>query len=213
MWSGDFGNSGEVKSPTTKISCPQTMLAWTNLCLWSVSAITANMCGPRTRTCIATYIDIEIIEHEGARSGSPEGNQLTNKTKVKKAIDELFRIRQEIKMLKSDDSEMAASIKLFMLENKLDAIEGTLARAELSIRPYVTVDPEAYFDAIDQDIEKLLATATIRLDPDKEKDRPGARSYLGADTIKEITVETQIPVLNIKKQKGTKKKTPKVALA
>jgi hypothetical protein len=171
------------------------------------------MSGPLTRTCIATYIDKTLIEHEGAWREAPRRNQLTSKNKIKKAIDELYRIRQELKMIKTQDYDVSTAIKLYMAEGRLDRIEATLAYAELSFRPYNTVDAEAYFEAIDRDIDKLLATANIRLEP--VDDRPGARSYLGEDTIKEITIETKVPVLNIKKIKqGTSTKhTPKIKVA
>lgn len=125
-------------------------------------------------------------------------------TSIKKTIDELYDIRQEIKKLKSSDTELSTFIKVYMLERDLDEIESQSAVASIGIRPLPHIDPESYYESLDNDIDKLLASVTVRIDEDRNTGRLGARSFLGNEELKEIVTAEDIPVLSIKRINKTK---------
>lgn len=128
---------------------------------------------------------------------------------VIKAIDELFRKKTEMKMLKADIDELSSTVKKFMSDHGLDIIEGKKAQAIYSTREGNEIDPEAYFDAIGGDVDKLLSSVTVRMDP--KDDYSGARSFLGEDDISSICHTVDIPVLRIKKLAPMKVEAPVVA--
>ena len=128
---------------------------------------------------------------------------------ITNAIDELFKVRQDLKMLKVKDTELGTSIKAYMLDHGLDEIEAKKACASISMRPYPIIDPEEYLEALDGDIDKLLASVTVRIDEDEKAGRDGARTYLGKRVLDEIKEEVEVPVLNIKLVGATAKK-PKI---
>ena len=124
-----------------------------------------------------------------------------------KAIDEYFRVNNEIKLLEAEKSSLATTIKQYMENHGLDVVEAKKAQAVYSTREVKEIDPEAYWEAIDGDVDKLLASVTVRMDP--KSDRAGARSYLGADDIETICGTINVPVLNVKKLKTQKIVIPK----
>lgn len=128
---------------------------------------------------------------------------------IKTAIDELFEVRQDLKILKAKDTELGTSIKAYMIDNGLDEIEAKKAYALISMRPYPTIDPEEYLEALNGDIDKLLASVTVRIDEDERDGRDGARTYLGKRALDEIKEDVEVPVLNIKPVSVTAKK-PKI---
>jgi len=118
---------------------------------------------------------------------------------ISKAIDELYRVRNEKKILESTESELVETIKTYMVDHEVRELEGKKAGAILTIREQRTIDPEAYFEAINGDVERLLASVNVRMDPDKKHDRAGAKSYLGEVDLKAISSVTYIPSLSVKK--------------
>lgn len=121
-----------------------------------------------------------------------------------KAVDELFKIRAERKVLEAQEAELADTIKTFMLEHDVTTLEGRKALAQLIMRDQKTIDPEAYFDALNGDVEKLLATVTIRIDTDKKNDRLGAKAFLGEEDIRLISSFTKSASLTVKKLEAIK---------
>jgi hypothetical protein len=118
---------------------------------------------------------------------------------VIKAVDELFRVRNEIKLLMKVDEELSKGIKIHMQENGLDVIEAKKSQAEFLTRENRSIDPEQYLEALDGDMDKLLSSVTVRIDIDKKNDRAGARSYLGEQQLNDISAVTRGPVLSVKK--------------
>ena len=126
------------------------------------------------------------------------------------AIDEYFRVNNEIKLLEAEKGELGTAIKKYMSDHNLDVLEGKKAQAIYSTREGKEIDPEAYWEAIDGDVDKLLASITVRMDP--KGDKAGARSYLGEDDITAICGAINIPVLNVKKLKPQRVVIPTKAI-
>ena len=122
------------------------------------------------------------------------------------AIDKLYELKNEIKMAKDEADECANTIKTYMSNHGLDVMDGRNAQAIYSTREGKEIDTEAYFDLLDGDIDKLLASVTVRMDP--KEDRAGARSYLGEEDIESICAPVEIPVLRIKRLVKQTKETP-----
>jgi hypothetical protein len=120
---------------------------------------------------------------------------------VVKAIDELYRLRNEIKLLQAAEKETADTVKRYMVEHDLNSIEAKKAEAVLTIKELREVDPEAYFDAIDGDTDKLLASVKVRVEANKSKDLAGADSFLGQEELNSICSVTEVASLSVKKLK------------
>jgi cellobiose phosphorylase len=125
---------------------------------------------------------------------------------IKKTVDELFNIRQEIKMNKNEEEELVGTVKQFMLENDLDVLEGTQAYVEMSMRPRATIDPESYYEKLEEDWDRFCETISVRNSTDKKTGKLGARKYLGEEEILEISEVTEVPVMRVKLLPTTKTK-------
>jgi len=128
--------------------------------------------------------------------------------KIQNAIDELFKVRQNLKMLKAEDVKLGTLIKAYMLEHGIDEIEAKTAYAVISQRPYPIIDPEQYLEALDEDWDKFYASISVRIDEDAKTGRKGARSYLGKEQIEAISESDDVPVLNIRKLEASSRQTP-----
>jgi len=114
-----------------------------------------------------------------------------------KAVDELFRVKNEIKLLEAEHTELKDTITQYMSDHSLTSIDGRKAQAIYSVREGNEIDPEGYWEALQGNVDKLLASVTVRMDP--KGDKMGARSYLGEEDIISISNPVEIPVLRIKK--------------
>lgn len=121
---------------------------------------------------------------------------------VIKAIDELYRLRNEVKLLEAAEKELADTIKRYMIEHDLDSIEGRKAEALMTVKELREIDPEAYFDAIDGDTDKFIASVKVRVEADKKKDKAGANSFLGQEELNSICSTTEVVSLSIRKLKS-----------
>lgn len=118
---------------------------------------------------------------------------------VTKAIDELYRVRNEMRLLEAAEKELADTIKQFMIGHDVDSIQAKKAEAVITMKELREVDPEAYFDAIDGDTDKLLASVKVRVEANKKKDLAGADSYLGQEELNSICSITEVASLSVKK--------------
>jgi len=118
---------------------------------------------------------------------------------IKNAMEELYDVRQQIKMLKSTEEELSFTVKNWMQENELDEVEGKTTYAELNMRPYRVIDPEEYWEILEGDIDKFLETVNVRLENDKRTGRLGASNYLSEEQIADISEISEVPVLSVKK--------------
>jgi hypothetical protein len=118
---------------------------------------------------------------------------------IQKAIDELYRTREERKILQTKEEQLSDSIKEHMLREGLEEIETKEHCASLSIRSSGSIDPEAYYEALDEDVDKLLATVSVRKESNKKKDTVGADYYLSKEEIESITEPVDISALRITK--------------
>ena len=82
-------------------------------------------------------------------------------TGVRQAIDRLYVVREELKMLRSEETLLKTSISDFMEDNELEAIEAAKAEARMEYRPYPNVDPEGAFEALGEDMEKFFHDVEI----------------------------------------------------
>ena len=121
-----------------------------------------------------------------------------------RAIDELHRVKNELKLLEAEHTELADTIKQYMTDHNLDTAGGKLAQAILTIRENKELDPEAYWEVLEGDVDKLLASVSVRIEANPKTGRAGARSFVGEDTIDSICSVTEIPVITIKKLKVQK---------
>jgi hypothetical protein len=121
---------------------------------------------------------------------------LRTPTGVTKAIDELYRIRAERKMLEAKEEQLGNAIKNYMKSVNLVEVETREHRAIFSTRIGGAIDPEAYYDVLD-DFDKFIETVIIRKETNKEKGLLGADRYLGKEEIENITIPTETPVLRI----------------
>jgi hypothetical protein len=121
---------------------------------------------------------------------------------VIKAIDELYRLRNEIKLIEAEEKEMADTVKRYMVEHDLDSIEGRKAEAQLTMKELREIDPEAYFDALDGDTDKFISSVKVRVEANKKKDQAGANSFLGQEELNSICSITEVASLSVKKLKS-----------
>jgi hypothetical protein len=118
---------------------------------------------------------------------------------VTKAIDELYRVRNDLKLLEAQEKELADTIKQFMIGHEVDSVQAKKAEAVITMKELREVDPEAYFEAIDGDVDKLLASVKVRVEANKKKDLAGADSYLGQEELNSICSVVEVASLSIKK--------------
>ena len=130
--------------------------------------------------------------------------------KIQNAIDELLKVRQDLKVLKAEDAKLGTFIKAYMLEHGIDEIEAKTAYAVISQRPYPIIDPEQYLEALDEDFDKFYASVSVRIDEDQKTGRKGARSYLGKEDIEAISESEDVPVLNIRKLNASNRQNPNI---
>lgn len=121
-----------------------------------------------------------------------------------KAIDELYTKKQELKLLETEVDELSSTIKDYMKSHQLKSIDGKKAQAVFNTREVQEIDPEAYWEVLEGDVDKFLSSVTVRLEPNATKGLSGARSYLGKDIITSICSIIEVPVLLIKKLKAEK---------
>jgi hypothetical protein len=117
---------------------------------------------------------------------------------VQKAIDKVMVLRQEIKMLKSEEDQLASTIKDFMNQNNLGTIETHTTLAEFCIRSGGVIDPEAYYEALEEDFDKFLDTVSVRKETNNKSGKRGADYYLSIEDIETISIPTEAAVLYIK---------------
>ena len=118
---------------------------------------------------------------------------------VTKAIDELYRVRNDLKLLEAQEKELADTIKQFMIGHEVDSVQAKKAEAVITMKELREVDPEAYFEAIDGDVDKLLASVKVRVEANKKNDLAGADSYLGQEELNSICSVVEVASLSIKK--------------
>jgi hypothetical protein len=118
---------------------------------------------------------------------------------IQKAIDELYRTREERKILQMKEEQLSDAIKNHMMQEGLELIETKEHCALLSIRLGGAIDPEAYYEALDEDFDKFLETVSVRKETNKKKGAIGADYYLSKETIESITSPVDISALRITK--------------
>jgi len=117
---------------------------------------------------------------------------------IQKAIDETFRLRKEIAMLKAQEAGLSETIKNYMEKSGLHVIETDKVSAEYAERPQMTVNPDKLYDALETDWMKFISCVSARLEPNQGKQLRGVRDYLGEEDIKKISKITNVQVLSLK---------------
>jgi hypothetical protein len=128
---------------------------------------------------------------------------------VSKAIDRVRQNRIEQKMLKEEEEQLVTVIKEFMSTNSLETIETHTSVAEFVKRIGGAIDPEAYYEALEEDFDKFLETVSVRKETNKKNGNVGADYYLSKEKIEEICVPTETTVLYVKALQ--RKKTAPIA--
>jgi hypothetical protein len=120
---------------------------------------------------------------------------------VTKAIDKIITLRAEISVLKDEETQLTDSVKDYMKANDLEQIETSKTLAEFTIREGGAIDPESYYEALDEDFEKFLQTISVRKETNKKSGKLGADYYLSIEEMRNITIPTETPVLSVKPAK------------
>jgi|WetSurMetagenome_2_1015567.scaffolds.fasta_scaffold1049150_1 hypothetical protein len=120
---------------------------------------------------------------------------------VTKAIDKIITLRAEISVLKDEETQLTDSVKDYMKANDLGQIETSKTLAEFTIREGGAIDPESYYEALDEDFEKFLQTISVRKETNKKSGKLGADYYLSIEDLRNITIPTETPVLSVKPAK------------
>lgn len=123
-------------------------------------------------------------------------------TEMKKKVDKLYNLEKEKKRIDTQIEEERALLKDCMKVNKIDTIEGKVAKAVYSERISKVIDTKAYYEALDGDQDKFMASVTVRMNP--SGDRPGATSHLGKEIIEALCAKERIPILKITVLEETK---------
>jgi hypothetical protein len=118
---------------------------------------------------------------------------------ILKAIDELYRTREERKILQMKEEQLSDAIKDHMMREGLESIETKEHCALLSMRSGGAIDPEAYYESLDEDFDKFLATVSVRKETNKKTGKLGADYYLSKETLESITDPTDVAALRITK--------------
>lgn len=127
---------------------------------------------------------------------------------ILKAIDRAFYLRNQISILEAEKKELTDTIKKYMKDNDLKTVEAQEAQAEYGVREPTIIHPEEYLEALDGDLDKLLASVTVRINQTGEQ--KGARSYLGEEELEAISDFSEIPTLRLTRRKETtKEEAPK----
>jgi hypothetical protein len=127
---------------------------------------------------------------------------------VKNSIEELYRVRQQLKLFEKSEAEITDAVKVFMFDNEITLIGGTTVQARLFERPQHIVNPEEFLEALGGDVDPLFKTCTIRLDGNAKKGTKGVRDYLGNDVIEAISNTVWVPVLAVEKLKPQEETRP-----
>ena len=125
---------------------------------------------------------------------------------MEKTVDELFDVRQELKVLKRRDEQLSEALKTSMKQNGLSIIETNEHCAVLEPRSGGAIDPRAFFEALGKSIRKFFACVTLRKESKGEK--TGADYYLSKEAIDNITEPTEIIALRITKLADAPAKKP-----
>jgi hypothetical protein len=120
---------------------------------------------------------------------------------VTKAIDKIITLRAEISVLKDEETQLSDSVKDYMKTNDLEQIETNKTLAEFTIREGGAIDPESYYEALDEDFDKFLQTISVRKETNKKSGKLGADYYLSIEDLRTITIPTETPVLSVKPAK------------
>ncbi len=135
-----------------------------------------------------------------------------NSIGILKAVDELYRIREERKILQMKEDQLSDAIKDHMIREDLEEIETKEHRALLSLRSGGAINPEAYYEALNENFERFLETVSVRKETNKKTGKVGADYYLSKEILESITDPTDIVASRITKltEVPEQKPTPKL---
>ena len=125
---------------------------------------------------------------------------------LEKTVDELFEVRQELKVLKRRDEQLSDALKTTMKENGLSIIETSEHCAVLEPRSGGAIDPRAFFEALGKSIRKFFACVTVR--KETKENKTGADFYLSKEAIDNIIEPTETVALRITKLTDASSKKP-----
>jgi hypothetical protein len=118
---------------------------------------------------------------------------------IQKAIDELYRTREERKILLMKEEQLSDAIKDHMTREGLESIETKEHCALMSIRSGGAINPEAYYEALNEDFDKFMATVSVRKETNRRTGKPGADYYLSKEMLEYVSEPTETVALRITK--------------
>jgi hypothetical protein len=132
-----------------------------------------------------------------------------NEIGIQKAIDELYRLREERKILLMKEEQLSDAIKDHMLRGGIESIETKEHCALITVRAGGALDPESVLELLRGNMEKFLAIVSVRKTGDKNKGIKGADYYLSKEDIESITEYSEIVALKISKLAEIPEEEPK----
>jgi hypothetical protein len=117
---------------------------------------------------------------------------------ITNAIDETFRLRKEIEMLKTQEAGLSETVKDYMESTGVHSIETTKTVAEYTERSKMVVDADKLYDALETDWTRFISCMSVRLEPNKKKGLRGAREFMGEEDLAKISKVDVSQVLSVK---------------
>lgn len=132
---------------------------------------------------------------------------------IQKAIDELYRVREERKILQMKEEQLSDAIKDHMLREGIESIDTREHSALLSVRAGGDIDPEAYYEALGENLDKFMSTVSVRKVTVKRTGKLGADYYLSKETIDSLMEFTETVALKVSKITEIPESKPAPAVA
>ena len=116
---------------------------------------------------------------------------------IQKAIDELYRVREERKILQMKEEQLSDAIKDHMIREGIESIETREHCALMTVRSGGAIDTEAYYEALGENLDKFISTVSVRKETNKKTGKLGADYYLSKETIELITEPSDTVALRV----------------
>jgi hypothetical protein len=124
----------------------------------------------------------------------------------KNAIDRLYRVRAERKILQEEERQLGEALKKRMQQNGWESLETDEHQVVLESRSGGPISPLAFFKALGRDFKKFISAVSVRKETKDEK--LGADYYLSKEAIEAITKQGESSVaLRVKKLPANVKQT------